>query len=69
MRHTDANQRKAEVRSERHARSLEAEPRPPRDAQVEALMRDGYNLQQIAALTRKSMIDVRIAMNAVGAFL
>ena len=58
-----------EQRSEKHARTLDRERRPVRDPQVERLMRDGYNQQQIAALTGKSMIDVRLAMNAAGAFL
>ena len=57
----DPSQRKAEARAERHARAF-AESQPPVDPQVLRLAADGYNLHQIAMLTRIPMIDVRMML-------
>lgn len=69
MTRTNPLQSRADQRAERHARTFAREQLPQRDHQVERLMREGYNMHQIATLTGKSMIDVRIAMTAAGAFL
>ncbi|MFT7949426.1 hypothetical protein ACMYLL_23445, partial [Salmonella enterica subsp. enterica serovar Enteritidis] len=63
MAHT-AIQSRAEERAVRHAQTFVAD-QVPYDEHVYRLMLDGYNAHQIAHLTRKPMIDVRLILAGI----
>lgn len=51
----------ADLRAERHAKTFMPK-QAPRDPEVERLMAEGYVAQQIAAILKRPLIDVRLAM-------
>jgi hypothetical protein len=54
----------AEARAERHARTFAAKE-VPHCPHVQRLSEEGWNVQQIAMLTRKPVIDIRLILAGI----
>lgn len=54
----------AEARAERHARTF-VEKQLPYDEHIHRLWLEGWNPQQIAMMTRKPLIDIRLILAGI----